>query len=72
MDKDFAEKWKDKVNRILKALLVLYKKIKNEDIEIIDQSTLDIISKTLNLKKSSNQANSQLNFHEIEKNELTQ
>lgn len=72
VDKDFAEDWEDKVNRILKALLVLYKKIKNEDIEIIDQSTLDIISKILNLKKSNNLANSQLNSHDIEKNELTQ
>ncbi len=72
VDKNFAEDWEDKVNRILKTLLVLYKKIKNEDIEIKDQSTLIIINKTLNLKKSNNLSNSQLKFHNTEKNEQNQ
>jgi len=71
VDKDFAEKWEDRVNRILKVLLVLYKKIKNQAIEIIDQSTLDIISKTLNLKKG-NKANSQLKSHDMGKKEIFQ
>lgn len=49
VDKDFAVKWKDRVNRILKTFLVLYKRIKNQSIEITDQSTLDFINKKLNI-----------------------
>lgn len=52
VDKDFVEKWEEKVNRILKVLLVLYKKINKKYLEIIDQSTLEIIKKTLNLKNN--------------------
>ncbi len=72
VDKNFAEIWEDRMNRILKALLVLYKKIKNQNLEITDQSTIDIISNTLNLKKSKNRANSQLKSHVLGKKEIIQ
>lgn len=60
VDKDFADKWKDRINRVLNPLLVLYRKIKDKAIEIKDQSTLDIINKTLNLKNSINQVNARI------------
>ena len=55
VDKDFAIQWEQRVNRVLLALLVFYKKIPNEALEITEHDTLDRIHKTLNLKKRSNQ-----------------
>lgn len=49
-DKDFADKWKPKINRVLSPLLVLFKKLQGECLEIENQTTLDTIEKTLNLE----------------------
>jgi len=55
VDKNFADDWEQKVNRVLSALLVFYKKIKSETLEITDWDTLDKINKTLNLEKPEDQ-----------------
>ena len=60
VDKDFADKWKDRINRVLNPLLVLYRKIKDKAIEIKDQSTLEIINKTVNPKNRNNQVNARI------------
>ncbi|KKK71392.1 hypothetical protein LCGC14_2914370, partial [marine sediment metagenome] len=52
VDKDFADQWKQRINRILIALLVFYRKIQDETLEIKDKDTLAKINKTLNLEKS--------------------
>ena len=52
VDKDFANKWQQKIDRVLLGLLVFYKKIQNKNLEITDQQTLTIINKTFKLEKS--------------------
>jgi len=66
VDRDFADKWEQKINRVLLALLVFYKKIQYKTIEITDQTTYDIINKTLNIDKSTKQEDKK-----IKKNPLT-
>lgn len=53
VDKDFTDKWKQKINRVLLTILVLYKKLKNKSLEITDKETITKIYKTLNLEKKS-------------------
>lgn len=60
VDKDFADQWEQKINRVLLALLVFYKKIQDKALEITDQDTLDKINKTLNLEKSIKQEKDKL------------
>lgn len=49
VDMDFADKREQKVNRLLLALLVFYKKIRGETLEITNKDTLNRINVTLNL-----------------------
>ncbi len=51
VDKDFADQREQKINRVLLALLVFYKKIQDKNLEITDQDTLDKINKALNLER---------------------
>ncbi|KKN05509.1 hypothetical protein LCGC14_1086640 [marine sediment metagenome] len=53
VDKDFADKWEQKINRVILALIVFYKKIQDITLEITDQATLDKINKTIRLDKSA-------------------
>ncbi|MFX1504389.1 MAG: hypothetical protein ACFFDH_25745 [Promethearchaeota archaeon] len=52
IDKDFAKQWQQKINRVLLGLLVLYKNIRNKNLEITDQETLTKINKALNMVQS--------------------
>ncbi len=49
VDRDFADNCEQKVNRVLLALLTLYKKLQGKNLEIKDEDTLNRIKKTLNL-----------------------
>lgn len=48
IDKDFAHKWKERINRILLVLLLLYRKIENKDLEIKDQISIKKINEKIN------------------------
>ncbi len=52
VDNNFADKWKNRINRVLSPLLALFKNIKGQSLEIDNQTTLDTIDRTLNLKNS--------------------
>ena len=49
VDKDFASQREQKINRVLLTLLVFYKKVYNQNLEITHQDSLDKINKALNL-----------------------
>ncbi len=51
VDRDFADQWEQKINRVLLALLVFYKKTRDITLEINDRESLDKIKKTLRLDK---------------------
>lgn len=70
--KEFADRWKDKINRVLTPLLALYKKIKDKAIEIEDPNTIDIINKTLNLRKDSDLVQPILGSEGLEEKGITQ
>ena len=52
IDKDFAKQWQQKINRVLLVFLVLYKNIRNKNLEITDQETLIKINKKLSMEQS--------------------
>lgn len=51
IDEEFPKKWKKKISLVLKPLIVLYKNVKDEKIEIKDDYVLRKIKKELNIRK---------------------
>ena len=52
IDRYFTLQNEEKINRVLLTLLVFFKKIQDQNIEIKDQYTIDKIEKTLKIEKS--------------------
>ena len=71
IDNDFADKLKQKVNRALESILVLYKKVRNKNFLITDQGTLDKINKVLNFEDSEKkEIESRYNTENVENKEI--
>lgn len=51
VDSDFADKWIEKVNRLLSILLTLYKNIKENRIENLDEKLVEKIKEKFNIKE---------------------
>lgn len=49
IDKNFADEWKEKLNRTLEALTLLYKNVKGKNIHIAEQSNIIKIKQKLNI-----------------------
>lgn len=62
VDSDFASQWKQKINRVLLALLVFYEKMQKKSLEIKDQKTLIRINKKLKLDNSLDKNNENSNI----------
>ena len=52
VDRDFTDKMKEKINRVLMVLLVFFKQIQNKNLEINDQVRIDKINNVLGLTEN--------------------
>lgn len=50
VDSDFADKWKEKVNRLLSILLTLYKNIRENKVTNLDEKLIEKIKDKFNIK----------------------
>lgn len=50
VDSDFADKWKEKVNRLLIILLTLYKNIRENKVTNLDEKLVEKIKDKFNIK----------------------
>ena len=60
IDKNFADEWKDKLNRILEGLALLYKNIKGKNVFIAEQSNIIKIKQKLNIKTKKSESKNEI------------